>query len=136
MSLRDKMAAKRVKKLAAKTAAAQPQWAIDRVYKSASVLETLRNAGDDETVIRPIQHSAQFKSQAEAGRFAAGLKPEMGYTDIVVSAPDDRNDCSVSFHESSDTHSKSIFDKSVIADGRVREAGGTYDGWHAEIIKP
>ncbi len=134
MGLREKMAAKNAAKQAKKLAAAQPQWAIDRVYKSAAVLEALREAGDDEMAVRPIEHTAIFDSRAAADKFTAGLKPDMGYTIAQVHTSDDSPAVAVEFHETSDTQSRSVFDKTVIAEGRVREAGGVYDGWVTQVV--
>ena len=128
------MAAKRAAKQAKKLAAAQPQWAIDRVYKSAAVLETLREAGDDETATRPIEHTAIFKTEPAAYGFAKALYAAGGYNDIKTGPADAAGVVIVEFNEPSTTASKEIFDKTVIAEGRVREAGGEYDGWSAVLV--
>ena len=134
MSLKDKMAAKREKKRLAKLSARQPKWAEDRVYKSAAVLEALREAGDDETAVRSIEHYAIFKSEAAAQVFAKALGVVGGYDSIVVNPVEDGTDFGVNFHESSTTQTRKVFDKTVIAEGRVREAGGAYDGWVTAVV--
>ena len=128
------MAAKRAAKQAKKLAAAQPQWAIDRVYKSAAVLETLREAGDDETAVRPIEHMAIFKTEFTAQAFVKALGVVGGYDGIETGSADEGGNVTVKFNEPSTTASKDIFDKTVIAEGRVREAGGEYDGWVTVVV--
>ena len=134
MSLKDKMAAKREKKRLAKLAARQPKWAVDRVMKSAKVLEALREAGDIETAIRPIEHYAIFKTEAAAQVFVKALGVVGGYDSIAINPIENSPDFGIDFHEPSTTQSKDIFDKTVIADGRVREAGGVYDGWVTAVV--
>ncbi len=98
-----------------------------------SVIEQLRENGDDPTRAREIQHFAYFEDSEAAEEFVEWCN-DNEFEGASTEEGED-GEYLVSFTHVGRPEIDEIFDRTAAADEAASELGGMYDGWETEIVR-
>jgi hypothetical protein len=114
------------------------------LYPSAADLQRIRNRhvcdvlqehGDAMTAAREIEHWAYFPDMASRGRFLARLD-SLGFTVRELWGAGETAGCGVRFSRVDIPSFWAIDEVTLPLYQAASEAGGDYDGWETQVIKP
>lgn len=106
-----------------------------QVIRDISVIDQLNDNGDDNDIVRDVQHWAYFHHDDERGAFIAWLE-QHDYRSISTSEPNDDGALGVTFTHSGTMRLADITQHTIQCARRARELGGDYDGWETSVEVP
>lgn len=97
------------------------------------VIDQLREAGDDLSSPREIEHYAYFEDEDSAAEFVAWCS-ENDFNNAKVEEGDD-GEFLVSFSHTGSPDIDDVFERTSAADDAATDLGGMYDGWETRVVK-